>query len=65
MKTYVWIKKIVFLWQLVGKLLGPTQLYCKSILAAILAYTFSTNGILLDFYYVVLYNIFLYILKKN
>ena len=47
---------------MVGKLL--TRIYCKSILAAILDYTFSTNGILLDFYYVILYNIF-YILSKN
>ncbi len=34
------------------------HIYCKRILAAILDYTFSTNGILLDFYYVVVCNIF-------
>ena len=45
-----------------GKLL--TRMYAKIFWVAILDYTFSTNGILLDFYYVILYTIFIYSEKK-
>ena len=47
--------KIAFLCQFVGQLLAI--MYCESILAAILDCEVPTNGILCDFYYVILYNI--------
>ena len=50
-----WLKKIAFLCQFVGQLLAI--MYCESILAAILDCEVPTNGILCDFYYVILYNI--------
>ena len=47
--------KIAFLCQCVGQLLAI--MYCESILAAILDCEVPNNGILWDFYYVILYNI--------
>ena len=47
--------KIAFLCQFVGQLLAI--MYCESILAAILDCEVPTNGILCDFYNVILYNI--------
>ena len=47
--------KIAFLCQFVGQLLAI--MYCESILVAILDCEVPTDGILCDFYYVILYNI--------